>query len=749
MVRRADQPQAGTGGNKPPPAQTTLQVTIPDADGTSLGVARQASPPEPGGREKTDGSGSPGSSKRSGRSDRSDRSDRFRALVQKASDMVLVVAADGRITYASPSCERILGYQQGAMVGDVFMLTHPDDLATILQCFTRIADPGASTRSEHRVVTHDGQERHVETVFTNLLHEPSVGGFVLNSRDVTERREAEDELRLSQQQLAAAQRLSSTGSWDRNLTTGSTRWSDELYRILGVEAKAEVEPSDEALCEAIHPGDRKTADDIWAKALQNGREDGEFRILRSDGGTRTLQAVVEVAHDEAGSPVHLTGAVQDVTDRRNLERELKRQAFHDSLTGLPNRVLLADRVEHAVMRGQRTGDHFAVMFIDLDDFKTVNDSLGHSAGDQLLVTMGQRLQAIVRPSDTVARLGGDEFAVLLEGAGQEAAEVAATRILAEFEKPVAVADTEAFVRACVGIAVADGPVSCEDVLRNADAAMYAAKTHGKNQFRVFRPSMHLAARRRLELKVELQRAVDRDEFLVYYQPIVELGTGRIRGLEALLRWDHPRMGIVAPSEFMPIAEESGLIVPIGGQVLREATRWLQQMNGMAGPLTLSVNLSPRQLVEPDILESIESALEDSALEPERLVVDVTESVLTTEAEVVIPLLTELRSRGVQVAVDDFGTGYSSLSYLRRLPIDLLKIDRAFVSGVTDAVEDAVVAEAVVKLAGALGFATVAEGIETPEQARELQALGSTFGQGFLYAPPLASADVQGVLEEQA
>jgi predicted signal transduction protein with EAL and GGDEF domain len=362
--------------------------------------------------------------------------------------------------------------------------------------------------------------------------------------------------------------------------------------------------------------------------------------------------------------------------------------------------------------------------------------------------MAQRLQSIVRPSDTVARLGGDEFGVLLEGANQPAAEIAAARILSEFEKPVTVAGSQVFVHACIGIAIAEIPVPADDLLSNADAAMYAAKTRGKNQFRVFRPSMHVAARRRFELRGELQRAVERSEFVVYYQPIVELGTGRISGLEALVRWDHPELGIVPPSEFMPIAEESGLIVPIGTGVMREAASWLQEMNGVAAPLTLAVNLSPRQLVEPDILESIESVLEDSALEPERLVVDITESVLLSEAEAVVPLLADLRTRGVRVAVDDFGTGYSSLSYLRRLPIDLLKIDRAFVSGMTEAVEDVVVAEAVVKLAGALGFSTIAEGIETPEQARELQALGSTFGQGYLYGPPLASADARRVLEEQ-
>ena len=798
---------------------------------------------------------------------------RFRALVQHASDVVLVLGMDGTVTYVSPSAERLFGLSAEALVGsNGALLVHPEDLLTTLECFARITEPGASTRAEYRVVVAGGERRYVETVFTNLLHEPAVAGFVLNSRDVTERTEAdarlraseeryriivetaeegvwavdahgvttfvnermaamlgctveeltgrsifdfaagaperteaaarlerqrqglpeqfdwqlvrddgaslwvlansspifgadgeyagalamitditarkqaEDERRHSQQQLNAAQRLSSTGSWDRDLRTGFMRWSDELVRILGLQAHAE--PSFEALMEACHPDDRGQLGRIRHRALANGRDDGEFRVVRHDGRVRVLQCVMEAERDAEGVPVRLTGAALDVTERKELEETLKRQALHDNLTGLPNRVLFLDRVEHALDRRTRSRESLSVLFVDLDDFKTVNDSLGHGAGDRILVEVAQRLLASLRPADTVARLGGDEFAVLLEGADQTVAESAATRVLAALERPVPTCERDIVVHASIGIAVASDAAGPEELLRDADAAMYAAKSRlTPGRYRVFEPSMHAAARSRLELRAHLQAAVAEGQMVVAYQPLVRLDSEAVVGVEALVRWAHPERGLVSPAEFIPLAEESGLIVSIGRHVLRTATTWVQRVNGdrSGPPLHVAVNLSPRQLLEPDFLEMIDDVLGASRLDPSLLVLEITETVLVEEKDTVVPLLSRLRQRGVKVAADDFGTGYSSLSYLRHLPIDVLKIDRSFVTDIARSAEDVAVAQAVVQLAQVLGHVTVGEGIETREQAATLLAIGCTFGQGFLFSPPRSGPDLESQL----
>ena len=798
---------------------------------------------------------------------------RFRALVQHASDVVLVLGMDGTISYVSPSAERLFGLDADELVGsNGALLVHPEDLMTTLECFARIVEPGASTRAEYRVVVAGGACRYVETAFTNLLHEPAVAGFVLNSRDVTERTEAdarlraseeryrlivetaeegvwavdaegvttfvnermarmlgcradeltgrslfdfvagapermeaaarlerqrqgrpeqfdwqlvrddgsslwvltnsspifgadgeyagslamvtditarkqaEDELRHSQQQLNAAQRLSGTGSWDRDLRTGFTRWSDELVRVLGLHAG--TEPSLETLTGACHPDDRAQLARIRHRALVSGRDDGEFRIVRPDGCVRVLQCVLEAEKDAEGVPVRITGAAQDVTARKELEETLKRQALHDNLTDLPNRLLFLDRVAHALDRRTRTGESHSVLFVDLDDFKTVNDSLGHGAGDEILVEVGERLRANLRPSDTVARLGGDEFGVLLEGADQAAAEAAAERVLAALERPVSTQEREIAVHASVGIAVASDGSGPETLLRDADAAMYAAKSRlTPGRYRVFEPSMHAAARSRLELRANLQAAVEQGQMVVAYQPLVRLDSEAVVGVEALVRWDHPERGLVSPAEFIPLAEESGLIVSIGRHVLHTATHWVQRLNTARSgpPLHVAVNLSPRQLLEPDFLQMIDDGLRASGLDPSLLLLEITETVLVEEKDTVVPVLSRLRERGVRVAADDFGTGYSSLSYLRHLPIDVLKIDRSFVTDIARSPEDLAVAQAVVQLAQVLGHVTVGEGIETREQAATLRAIGCTFGQGYLFSPPRSGPDLESAL----
>ena len=435
----------------------------------------------------------------------------------------------------------------------------------------------------------------------------------------------------------------------------------------------------------------------------------------------------------------LTG--RNVTERKKLEQELRHQAFHDSLTGLANRALFENRLGHALEGLRRRESGLAVVFIDLDDFKTVNDSLGHTVGDELLRAVGERLRYNLRGADTAARLGGDEFGVLLDGAATaQAASDAARRLIAALEPPFTIHGRHLSVSASLGIALASsGRETMEELMRNADLAMYEAKRRGGAQMRIFEKSLHEIALGRLELGAELQRAVDEGQFELHFQPIVALDTAAVTGAEALVRWRHPERGLLGPAHFLPLAEQTGMIVPIGRQVLADACRTLaawQEEHPRRPPLTLSVNVSMRQLHDAQIIEDVRGALEDTAIAPQQLVLEITESFLADETEAALACMQRLRALGVRLAVDDFGTGYSALSYLQRFPIDMLKIDRSFVEHARPTSPSLNLVRSIVQLGRSLHLDLVAEGIEEAEQAEELLAMGVTSGQGFYFARPL-------------
>jgi diguanylate cyclase (GGDEF)-like protein/PAS domain S-box-containing protein len=499
----------------------------------------------------------------------------------------------------------------------------------------------------------------------------------------------------------------------------------------------------------LHPDEvGKTTALFREQAKSPGSSELEFQLRQRDGEWRTVEGAIANLLDDL-SVRGLVLTAHDVTDRRLLETELARQAFHDSLTGLPNRALFSDRVTHALERIGRTTRSIAVLFIDVDDFKTVNDSLGHSTGDELLVAVGGRLRGCLRAADTGARLGGDEFGVLLEDvSGVDAAVEVAERILEALRRPVVLANAELLVRASIGIVVGRGGQTSGDLLRNADVAMYKGKHQGGNCYEVFEPAMHAAALARLELKADLERAMGNDEFHLVYQPIVELGNGAVVGLEALLRWTHPTRGAISPVEFIPLAEETGLIPQIGRWALERACEQAVVWQGSLPPasrLSMSVNLAGRQLQSSGLIGEVTDVLERTGIDPRDLMLEITESTLMDEVDLVATRLAELKRLGVRIAVDDFGTGFSSLSYLQRFPVDVLKIAKGFVDEIATEQRDARLVEAVIKIAGSLDLRTVAEGIELEEQRVRLHALGCMLGQGYLFARPMLPEAVPDLL----
>ena len=514
--------------------------------------------------------------------------------------------------------------------------------------------------------------------------------------------------------------------------------SDATAAILGYRAQDLVGTGFDGL---VHPDDRADILAVVGPTVGHARSRA-WRIRHREGHWVSIEAV---AAPRVDGPLagHTALAIHDVTKWMELEAQLTRQAFHDPLTGLPNRALYIDRLEHALGRRRRVTKGTAVLFIDLDDFKNVNDSLGHAEGDLLIAQVGERLAETIRPEDTAARLGGDEFALLLVDVDESQAAAVATRVLESFDRPFRLTERSLRMGGSVGVAHSwAGLRNATDMLRAADLAMYQAKDGGKGQYRVFVAAMHEAANERLQMSADLRGAIDRSEFTLHYQPCLTLPDRTLASMEALVRWNHPERGLVPPIEFIPLAESTGLIIPLGEFVLREACRqaraW-QLARPDLPPLPVNVNLSGVQLEHPGIVAAVSLALEDSELPPELLTLEITESVMARETESTLRRLRQLKGLGIGLAIDDFGTGYSGLSYLRRFPVDLVKIDKSFIDGIADDPSQLAFARAIVQLAHTLKTKTVAEGVEEEAQVKRLTAIGCDQGQGFHFSRPMDAA----------
>jgi diguanylate cyclase (GGDEF)-like protein/PAS domain S-box-containing protein len=659
----------------------------------------------------------------------------YRDVVEGTDDLITRVNLEGRLLFVNHASRRFFGLEPSACIGiSAFDFVHPEDRETTQQAFAKwIAEAATTLNWENRQVSRSGAVHRMQWNVTAVRDATNqITGFTSIARDVTQQRRAEENLRLAASVFnASAEGILITDADMRILSVNPA-----LTNITGHTAGDAIGKTPAIFKSGRH--DQVFYRTMFDEIAATGSWQGEIWNRRKNGEIFPEWLTITAVKNAEGVLTHYIGSFFDVSERKDAEEHIQFMANHDALTRLPNRTLLDDRIRQAIVTSRRKESRTAILLLDLDRFKLINDTLGHDIGDRVLEAVARRLTGTLRETETVARLGGDEFIILVPDIESiERVSMLAQKILNVVAEPHRIGDHELHVTPSIGISIfpedgADAPT----LLRGADTAMYHAKGVGRNNFQFFTSSMNYVVQERMAIENDLRRALEKGEFLLYYQPQVNCRTGAVMGMEALIRWQHPQRGLVAPDKFIPIAEETGLIVPIGEWVLREACRQAKAWHDMGhAGLRMGVNLSARQFQQPDLLQQIHQALEDSGLATSALELEITEGMLMEDPDAAAELLRKLATLGIRLAIDDFGTGYSSLAYLKRFPLHRLKIDKSFVRDISSDPNDAAIVSAVVGLADALNMEVIAEGVESVDQLRYLERNGCCEIQGYFFSRP--------------
>ena len=677
----------------------------------------------------------------------------FSQAIDQSPVSIMIANKNAELIYVNKTFEKTSGYSANEVIGkNPRMLqsgkTKPETYKKIWQSLTN------GNSCEHELIN---KKKNNELLYERAYFSPILDDdgeachYLAVKEDITLRKISENALRKSEANLLKAQEIAKLGCWELDLVTNELIWSDEIYRIFEINPD-KFGASYEAFLDTVHPDDRDLVNNAYSESLRTKEPYTiEHRLLMKDGRVKYVTESCETTYDHEGNPLRSLGTVHDITLRKKQEERIAYQAHYDVLTKLPNRFLALDRLAQLLNETLRKQEKIAVLFLDLDDFKKVNDTLGHETGDLLLVEAANRLSNAIRSGDTVGRLGGDEFILLLPGLKDDADAIPVMEnIIEQFRLPFKVNSRDLILTASIGIALFPGDgESPSELLRNADSAMYNAKEIGRNTYSYFTEDMNKKVSRRLALEEQMHGALDRNEFYLLYQPQVDINTKQIIGAEALLRWKNPALGEIFPDEFIPVAEQSGLILPIGQFVLEAsltaARKWQQTLHPH---FRIAVNVSPRQFRDANFVSAVEHCINEAQIPAESLELEITEGVLMSGHKHVEEALQDLDKLGVEISMDDFGTGYSSLSYLRNYPFKTLKIDRSFVNDITTDPADRALVDATIAMAHSLGLNVIAEGVETEEQLSHLESQQCEFAQGYLFSKPIPPENLTALLTKQ-
>jgi diguanylate cyclase (GGDEF)-like protein/PAS domain S-box-containing protein len=672
-----------------------------------------------------------------------DNEEKFRTVADFTADWEYWMMPDQRLAYVAPAAQTITGYSAEQFIADATLLdtiVHPEDRLKYLEHIERYYGNARSEESseiEFRIRRRDGEIRWIGHRCRAVFSRDRYLGRRVSNRDITERKRAEDQLRLAAKVIEeSGEGIIITDAANRIVSVNQA-----FSQITGYLSSEVIGTEPHVFSSGRHGNEFYLR--MWESINTQDYWQGEIWNRRKNGDVYPEWLSISAVHGEDGVLSNYVAIFSDMTERKTAQEKIEFLAHHDHLTGLPNRVLLKDRIEQAIALAARVDQQVALLYLDLDRFKSINDSLGHHCGDALLRAVVQRIKDCVRETDTISRHGGDEFLVVLNGIDSvDGASDAARRILARVAEPFTIDNHVLSTSISIGIAMyPDDGADFDILLKKADTAMYHAKNAGRNDYHFFSETMNTGALEKIALEGRLRSALEKGEFQLYYQPQIDVRKGVLVGIEALIRWNSPDLGLISPAKFIPVAEESGLIIPIGHWVMREACRQLCAWDEMSLPkLTVSVNISALQFRRGDFVDTISAALDEFKLAPERLELELTESILIDDAEGVLAKVRTLKHLGVRLAIDDFGTGFSSLSYLKRFAVDRLKIDQSFVRDIATDANDAAIVLAIIQLGGSFGLTTIAEGVETAEQLEFLSRHGCDEVQGYYYAKPMLPED---------